>query len=151
MFVSCLVFIYILFSSFALADTIIGSSGQLGNSNPTTEEAWLEGLLGLTYNDPSVNFLDDIQANEGGIGDDDKQLTNYDPGFAWDYAIVKYNGQWIAYEDTGNDNLLTTGIFPKGISHVDFFGPQPVPEPATMLLLGSGLIGLWGFRKMFKK
>jgi hypothetical protein len=43
--------------------------------------------------------------------------------------------------------------FPSWGRFSDVFieGTPAVPEPSTMLLLGSGLFGLWGARKKFKK
>jgi hypothetical protein len=51
------------------------------------------------------------------------------------------------------DELMIKGDLGDGyysVSEVQAFG-TPVPEPVVMVLLGSGLIGLVGFRRKFKR
>lgn len=117
-------------------------------SNPDDEEEWLENLLGLTYDDPSVEFISK---------DEDSDPLNDVPD-NWMYAVLKYGvgeppepDHW-AVVDNGDFILDLGGIsgLPdlEDLSHVSYFnGPTSVPEPATMLLLGSGLIGLASFRR----
>jgi hypothetical protein len=50
------------------------------------------------------------------------------------------------------DIILGDSYTGKGLTGVvDVEGPPTVPEPASLLLLGSCLIGLWAVRKKFKK
>ena len=51
-------------------------------------------------------------------------------------------------EPEDSDNLVTTSLgFDQGINS----NSAPVPEPVSFFLLGSGLLGLAGFRKKLKK
>jgi hypothetical protein len=55
------------------------------------------------------------------------------------------DAQFLRIYATGGDNSYSIGEFQA------FGEVSPVPEPATMLLFGSGLVGLTGLRRKFRK
>ncbi|MBI4681767.1 MAG: PEP-CTERM sorting domain-containing protein [Nitrospirae bacterium] len=95
---------------------------------------------------------------------DDPVTTNHDGRYAvvdlgFDLAPLSSRSaiiSWAGFSEVHFDVFSLNGFWNPPSHDATAFNnppppPPPIPEPSTMLLLGSGLVGLLSFRKKLKK
>jgi hypothetical protein len=120
----------------ASADMIVyptTTQGEIGDASPENVADWVELVL----------EMDEVTLAQKEYDGNDTSLTleTYDGGF----VVVKAGTEYTIWQDDDRDGIIQIASA-QGISSTY----APVPEPSTMLLFGSGLIGLSVFarRKM---